>query len=1051
MMTSPNSSGAGRLESGPYAVPRLFTIPPTASFLDVLARAILDGNLPCVGGQPPDPLALATYTIFLPTRRACRAMREAFLRMTDGEALLLPHIRPLGEVDEEAEFFSGGDLSIAGKEGLEMPPAIGNLERRLAVTQLVLAWSRTMRANSVPGAPGFPATTPAQAVSLATELIRLMDELESERVDLKKKLNDLAPERFAEHWQLTTTFLQIVTEHWPQYLKDRGVTSPYARRDALMAAETERMRNAPPQGPVIAAGSTGSVPATAALLNVVARLPLGAVVLPGLDMNLDDESWSLLSSDHPEHPQFGMAQLLQQLGTDRKDVVPVPGTSPRAGEVARLRLVSETMRPATTTDRWRIYGDSEPEDTLDAALDGITAIEAPTAEDEAETVALLLRQAAEVPGRTATLVTPDRVLARRISARLEKWDIRVDDSAGRPLARTPPGVFLDLIAEVVGNGFSPVSLLALLKHPLARLGRPPAAIRQAARTLELIAFRRPQLASGLAGARGVVERTKATLAENPEKRSVIGRLGEAGCLEAEALLGDLQSAFWPLLQLQNGDAHGVRTFFEAHTKVAEALACDESGDVSHVWRGDAGEALALHFAEILSGSAVDPDITARDYSEFYRSLLRGGVVRPRQAGHPRLSILGPLEARLQRADLVIIAGLNEGTWPRIEDPDPWLSRPMRAAVGLPAPERRVGLAAHDVAQLLSAPQVVVTRAAKVDGVPTVASRWVLRLGALLQGLGKEKAVASEDPWLAWARQRDHIPKYCPISPPEPKPPLVARPRRMSVTRIEEWIANPYAIFARDVLGLEALDPLSGEPDAAHRGQLIHHALHQFTARFPDALPPDSEKELIDIADNLFRALGGHPRVWAFWRPHFARFAKWFGATEADRRHHIAECHSEVRGKLVIDAHAGAFTLTARADRIDLTEDGELVFYDYKTGTPPRRSQVDSLISPQLPLEAAIALRGSYDGLDVKAVSDLRYVHVLGAHDAGSDAQAAGKPVHDLAVEALGELEMLIARFDEIETPYACLRRPDFQGRYRFDDYAHLARVGEWTNSDEQAG
>lgn len=1050
MTTSPNSPVDERLESGLDQAPRLFTIPPTASFLDALARAILDGNLPRVGERPPDPLALTTYTIFLPTRRACRAMREAFLRMTDGEALLLPHIRPLGDVDEEAEFFSSGDISIAGKQGLEMLPAIGNLERRLAVTELVLAWSRTMRANSTPEAPGFPATTPAQAVSLATELIRLMDELESERVDLGK-LNDLAPERFAEHWQLTTTFLQIVTEHWPNHLKECGVTSPYARRDGLMAAETERMRTAPPNGPVIAAGSTGSVPATAALLNVVARLPLGAVVLPGLDMDLDDESWSLLARDHPEHPQFGMAQLLRQLGTERNAVTLVSGTSPQPSEAARLRLVSETMRPASTTDRWRIFGDSEPENALDAALDGVTAIEAPTAEDEAETIALLLRQAADIPGRTAILVTPDRVLARRISARLEKWDIRVDDSAGRPLARTPAGVFLDLIAEVAGNGFSPVSLLGLLKHPFARLGRPPAAIRQAARRLELIAFRRPQLASGLAGARSAIERTKALLAERPRSQSAIGRLGEEGCLEAEMLLDDLQSAFSPLVQLQGGKEHGVRAFFEAHTKVAEALACDESGDASHIWRGDAGEALALHFAEILSGTGADPDIAARDYSEFYRSLLRGGVVRPRQASHPRLSILGPLEARLQRADLVIIAGLNEGTWPRIEDPDPWLSRPMRAAVGLPAPERRIGLAAHDVAQLLSAPHVIVTRAAKVDGVPTVASRWILRLGALLQGLGKEAALASEDPWLAWARQRDHIEDYRPISPPEPKPPVAARPRRMSVTRIEEWIANPYAIFARDILGLEALDVLAGEPDAALRGQLVHQALHQFTARFPDSLPPDPEGELLDIADNLFRSLGGHPRVWAFWRPHFARFAKWFGSTEAERRQHISACYSEVRGKLILDTLVGSFTLTARADRIDLTEAEELVFYDYKTGTPPRRAQVDSLISPQLPLEAAIALRGSYDGLDVQAISDLRYVHVLGAHDAGSDEQAAGKPAHDLAVEALGKLEVLVAEFDNVETPYACLRRPDFQGRYRFDDYAHLARVGEWTNSDEQGG
>ena len=836
---------------------RVYTIPPTAAFLDTLAGAILSGDLPLGRRAPPDPLSLTSYTILLPTRRACRAMREAFLAASDGAALLLPVIRPLGDVDEDAEFFSDSAIADGGL-GLEMPPAIGNLERRLAMTELVLAWSRKMRETGLAGAQGFPATTPAQAVSLATELIRLLDEVEAERISLDT-LSELAPERFAAHWQLTTTFLKIVTEHWPAYLEEQGVMSPYRRRDLLMAAETQRLLDRPPPGPVIAAGSTGSVPATAALLNVVAHLDQGAVVLPGLDLMLDDESWMVMSRDHPEHPQFGMAQLLNRLNVSRRSVQPLTGTEPSAGLATRMRLLSETMRPASTTDLWLAFGETLPDADADDALKGLTVLEAPTSEDEAESVSLLLRQAAETPERSAILVTPDRVLARRVSSRLEKWGIVVDDSAGRPLSRTPAGIFLDLVAEVACNGFDPVALLALLKHPFARLQRPPAEIRQVARRLELIAFRSPRLASGLAGARSAVKRSRRQFTDGIRQNAAIERLGEQGCIDVERLLDDLEEAFEPLSSITSQGRANAGAYFEAHAKAAENLARDENDDRKRLWRGDDGEALALHFAELMSGSGSGPDLAGRDYPEFYRSLIGGTVVRPRKAAHPRLAIWGPLEARLQRADLVIVAGLNEGTWPKIEDPDPWLSRPMREAVGLPAPERRIGLAAHDVAQLMAAPEVVVTRAAKVDGVPTVASRWILRLEALLKGVGREQALRPTEPWLAWARQRDDVGAFEPAPRPDPKPPVAARPRRMSVTRIEEWIANPYAVFARDILNLEPLPLLAGEPDAALRGQLVHEALHRFARNHPVHLPPVPATALMALADGLFRRLGGHPR------------------------------------------------------------------------------------------------------------------------------------------------------------------------------------------------
>lgn len=469
--------------------PRIYTIPQDVPFLETLARGILNGDLPTAGGTPPDRLALTGWTILLPTRRAVRALRDAFLRVSGDGALMLPRIRPLGDVDEdELSLAPVPEAAVNADLALSQPPAIGNLQRRLVLTKLVLAWSRSVAEAAEAGTESDRAT-PAQAASLAAQLASLMDTLDTEQVNLDA-LADLVPERFADHWQKTLAFLQIVTENWPRFLDEQGLQAPYARRNALMEAETASLRSSPPDAPVIAAGSTATVPATADLLEAVSRLENGAVVLPGLDMSLDDEGWQAISKPepHPEHPQFGMQQFLARIGIPREEVKALTQeTTPGL----RGELISQAMRPAGTTEKWLEFARQASAEDFADAVQGLTRIDAPTEQHEAEVISLILRRAAEKPDGTAALVTPDRALARRVSARLERWGLRVDDSAGKPLAKTPPGSFIDLIAEASGRDFAAVPLLALLKHPLTRLGRPAAGIRHAARLLELVAFRQP--------------------------------------------------------------------------------------------------------------------------------------------------------------------------------------------------------------------------------------------------------------------------------------------------------------------------------------------------------------------------------------------------------------------------------------------------------------------------------------------------------------------------------------------------------------------------------
>jgi ATP-dependent helicase/nuclease subunit B len=1030
---------------------RIFTVPAGRPFLRALATAILNGDLPSRGGPKPSPVDLTGITLYLPTRRATRALQEAFLAAGGGRAMLLPTILPISEGDEDLSLIME---SARGERGAAIGPAISEMHRRLTLTQLVMHWSDAMRGRDDNGIEivAAGAATPAQAATLAAELARLMDMVETEGVSLEG-LKTLVPENYSEHWQKTLQFLEIVTSYWPHHLEEHGLLSPAARRNAVIRADAKRLAASPPKGPVIVAGVTGSVPATVELMQAVAALPNGAIVLPALDLTLDDESWDAILSEkpeeaHAEHPQHGLAKLLRELGLARSDVRVLAGAAVEERQAAREELISEALRPSRTTGRWHGYvAKLSDERRRTAALDGISLIEAPTAQDEAEAIALILRHAAEIPGRTAALVSPDRLLARRVAIRLESWGIRVDDSAGRPFAKTVPGAFLELVAAAHFEGYAPATLMALLKHPLTRLGRDPFAIRRAARALEIAAFRTPFFGQGLDGVAAAIEQAQHDTVSGERRSRAVRRLWVEDWDAARDLVQSLKQAFQPLeAATAQRDAQTIADLARAHVAVAESLARLPDGDAapSPLWLGEAGDAARKFFADLLDENLPKVHVPARDYPDLYRSLISGINVRPRVPVHPRLFIWGPFEARLQQTDVVVLGSLNDGTWPESSDPGPWLSRPMRGQLKLPSPEEKIGQAAHDFVTLLGAREVILTRAQKVDGVPAVPSRWLLRLQALLAGAGARDALKPPMPWLAWARQRDVIAQRPSIKCPEPRPPLEVRPRKLSVSRIEKFIGNPYAIFAREILGLEPLDPLGTEPGASLRGSIIHEALSIFAKAHPFSLPNDIEQTLAGMAQGILDDYRTHPRIAAFWVPRFLRFAQWFAETEAKRREDIERVVSETSGQLVFEAPGGPFTLTARADRIDVGLMG-LVITDYKTGTPPNAKKVNSGLAPQLPLEAAIALEAGFAHVPAGAIRTLRYIRASGGEPPGEEIDITCADVAVLAADTLNGLKKHIAQFDDPLTPYRPMRRQGFS--YDFDEFAHLARVAEWSSNE----
>jgi ATP-dependent helicase/nuclease subunit B len=954
-----------------------------------------------------DPARLADGIFLLPTRRAARELRLAFLAQGDGTPLLLPRITAIGAPDE-------APLALAG--ALSLPDAVSP-ERRLAVlTRMILA---------LRGANGAPETAD-RAWLLAIELASLLDEAARAEVDLAAALPQAVGPDLAQHWDVTLRFLSIVTEAWPNFLAEEGLIDVALRQLALIAAQAEAWAQAPPAMPVIAAGATGAIATVARLLRVVAGLPDGLVVLPGLDLDMDEESWAALDDSHP---QSGMRGLLAAMGARRDDVRPFPHSSAAAANDARRETLSLALLPGAAIGRWREARPHLPE--------GLSLLTPADQQEEATAIALILRQALEEPGARAALVTPDRALAGRVAAEMLRFGIVADDSAGEALGETPPAVLLRLLATAMEAGLTPVRLLALLKHPLCAAGLTPADCRAAARMLEAAALRGPAPPPGLTALRGE---------------------------GSDAFLDRLETCLAPLLALP--DPAPADRQLRALIEAGEALAATPTAEGAAIlWSHEEGEALAEKLTALLPALALLPAQPLAVLPGLLQAALSGEAVRTRRAlrarggtEHPRVFIWGLLESRLLHAETIVLGGLVEGVWPQAAEPGPWMNRAMRAKVGLPSPEEAVGQSAHDfVSASCAARHAVLSVPQKRNRAPAVPCRWVTRLTALLSGQTLSLPV---HPATAWARALDR-PDGAPVParPPAPRPDVRLRPRRLSVTEIETWLADPYAIHAKHILALRKLDPIEEAADRADYGRVVHAALAEFFKRNGEVWPADAPAQLRADMDAALRDRSFRPALAAWWRPRLHRIADWVAEAEGVRRDRLGNptlVKAEHQGAWEIEAPAGVFQLVARADRIDRTYKGGIAILDYKTGTVPAPKAVRLGLAPQLPLQAAMAMNGGF-GADLGGPpAEIAYWKISGGHEAGcetrlckprnDDAESEAAAVREAALQAAQGFCALVARFDNSDEPYRSQPWPG--AAPRFSDYAGLARAGEWEQAEE---
>lgn len=1038
--------------------PRIFSIPPGVAFLRRLAESLCDGTLiEDFRYEPADPLVLSEATIHVPTRRAARALRSEFVDLLGGGTAVLPTIRALGDGEDDADYLDERQPAL-----LELAPPVGATQRILELAQLIVAWKRNLPAAiaSFHGENRLIApASPADAVWLARSLAELLDSVDTEACDWAA-LDGLVAADHAAWWQLTLEFLRIATAFWPARLAELQVSNPAAHRNAVLHAETQRLRSAPPAGPVVVAGSTGSIPATAALMAAVAGLERGAIVLPGLDHHMAEPVWHQVGGD-PEaehfdpavcaHPQYGFFRLLPKLGAVRSEVRSLAQADPAIER--RNRLVSTALMPAEATALWAEMP-MGGHDIL-PAFEHVELIEAGNEREEALAIAAAMRMAAEIgigppldPPRTVALVTPDRALARRVAAELRRFGIDADDSGGIPLARTPPGGLLELVLQAAFGAQPVVALLALLKHPLARFGRTADRTRRAARLIERVALRGGNGEARISALSDLFDRRLAERqAEQRHAPQWLKRLTDSDVARARALASDVDRAFAPLLEVSVKSVGTVRQWADRSARVLEAIARDERGSLASLWQAEAGEKLASLLGAVMEDQSGF-SCTAAEWAAMTPALFGGEMVKPRAGRHPHIFIWGALEARLQRVDTLVLAGLNEGTWPGSVSSDPFLSRSMKAQIGLDPPERRIGLAAHDIQMGLGAPHVILSRSARVENAPAVASRWLQRLIAVIGSAQAENMRARGRRYLQWAEALDRRPDTPMVSRPAPRPPAPKQPVRYSFSEVRTLRRDPYAIYARRILRLDPPEPLIGAPGPAERGTLYHRILECFVRETTEMRTPDAGTRLAAIAAREFAAAGLPDAVALVWRHQFDRVAPAFLAWERNRDDHIAARHTELRARHQMP---GGPMVSGIADRIDLRHDGTAEIIDYKTGLSPSRKVAWILLDPQLALEAAALQAGAFEGLGPLLPASLAYVRLRPGDRFRTDVIEGDlgdgdKSAVDLANEAADRLSDLVAALASGRLGFASQIVPD-SGAIFGRDYDHLARLGEWSSAE----
>lgn len=959
----------------------VYNINARESFVDVLAGYFLER-------YKNKPEELANILFLLPNRRSCQSLAGAFVRKRGGQPTILPRMEPIADIEED-EIFLSGNAEVLKK----LKPSVNQLERVLNFTRMIMLKNKY----------GISDVSLSQAYALAQNLASFMDTVQNEDLDFAN-LKNIVPDEYSEHWQKTLILLQIITEYWPRILSENGKCDPAERKKQLLKAEMDFWCNSSQKPKIVIAGTTAAYPYLREVVKTVAEFEEGEVYLYGLDKYLDEDSWNSIDENHP---QYELKTLLDFLNISREDITDI-----NSGNITlREKLISEIMRPATSSGMWRKLSlQTLPKE----AFNNIHLINCDDVRQEAKAIALIMRETLETAGKTVALVTMDRNLSRRVVSELRKWNIKADDSAGQPLSLSHIGVYFRLIGEAIAKD-TMTSKITVMKYPYTSCGK----------------------------SRKEYIKEVYHLEHNLRKEVALTD-------SQKAILDDFEERIRPLKELYETPTINLKDMLETHIRVAQSLAdTDEKTGEKIIWRKEDGRAAANFFVNLINKSDELGPISSNDYLPFLTTVMTQQNVRLSYGFHPRIKILGPIEARLVNYDRVIIGSVNEGVWPKMPQSDMWLSRPMKKAFGMSQNEKSIGVCASDFAHLMHADEVYLTRSQKSDGTPTDKSRWWLRLETILEAVfGSDAKQKSEytfiyqQPYSLWAKNLDRCYKPQPIKAPEPRPELKYRPRKLSASQIEILMRDPYYIYAQKILHLYQLPSLDRSKEVFDFGTIVHETMEEFCREYNSSYyPSDAAEKLMSIGMRKFAEKNIEKEVVTFWQPRLKAFIDMVLEHEKECRPRIKKIYSETEGEIMFKRKGGDFLITGKADRLDETDEGCINVIDYKTGYGRSSSEIEKVTAPQLPVEALIVQNGGYKEVGKKNVSGMQYWALKGKQGFTDEKQS-----QEAIIKIKEALQKLIDEFDKKERPY--LTKPILGGSGQYGDYDHLSRFLEWSVRDD---
>ena len=978
----------------------VFNISPRYPFLEVLASYITET-------AKSDGLNIADDIVLLPTKRACRHIKDIFLNLSGNDAAILPTIMPLGDIDENGLAF----LDYENKNlDDDLQPAISKIKRNLTLSFLVKAEKKDF--------------TEEQAYSLAVDLAHLMDTVEMEELSFNN-LQYLVPEEYSEHWQETLKFLKIVTSIYPDFLKENNVMNPVDRKVKIIKKQIKYWEKFPPKGRVFAAGSTGSLVPISYMLRFVSKMDRGYLILPGLDKNISDKDFEILTSDYPKtnqnHPQYGLLKLIKGLGLKISDVPNLPLRKKYdIADIDREILSSHIMISSEMSDDWSNLPPLKKD-----VLTGVSEICLDTDSDEVFAIAGLLRKAV-FENKKALLITPDRKIAKSVANELKRWNITVDDSAGVPASDTITGNYIILVLKMLYDDFSPYSVLSVLKHEYTHLG-----------------YEKETLEKIICDLEKNVLRSKTTLNSLDKIISVASNYP----LVHDLLLKIKKLSESMYAKMLDTNTYNLYDLLYEHLNLVESFVSGPNVEPKNIlWNSDLHNDLSSELSELLSSLleikqeenkiAIDK-MTAQAYFVFISNYLLSLSLRPKINSHPNIEIMNSIEARLLTADLYIMAGLNEDTFPSVTSDDPWMSRPMKAKFKLPLPERKIGLSSHDFVEFFCKKNVIMTHATKVNGMNTITSRWLTKLSAIEKIANLKTQDSLSEEVKSWIKLSGFNGTSLKCERPSPCPPVSSRPHELSATWIEKWYRDPYIIFANKILRLKKLDDINPIIGPAELGTVIHNSLEEFKKKNLSTL-----EELEQIMFNNAIPYMDIPQI-DFWYSKFESVAKWFIDYEKGIKDSTLKSFQEEEGKFNITPD---FTITAKADRIDILKDNSAIVFDYKTGTVPKDQEVLSGYAPQLPIEALIFknkgfknINGNYD------LKGVRYIKFTGSQNGNISGEKLDDSIDEIIEKTIKNLKETIQKFSLSTTPYLSRPNPNTVNHSieNYSEYSHLARVKEW--------